>query len=225
MSVCLITRSDRQTVCLCLSDEHPGLETGIELFNPDQVLKIFNEKAGDHPGTFGGESIPPRHSSSCLETQSAQRTIRRIVNEAVAERDTETQKIIRKLGGACITMSAKLRLAEDREKGYVETLGDEMKKRKRGRPFTEELRAEDGVGVLLFSPSKVRYITRDQLWHDTHVQAWWWRLWAEPRNSQPCLLEKPQRLQLSTTSRYTYCHAIITSNVLACYWPRRQCPG
>jgi len=132
------------------------LKTGIEPFDPDQVLKIFNEKAGDHPGIFGGESTPSRHSSSCLDTPSAQRTIRRIVNEAVAERDAETQKIIRKLGGACITFSAKLRLAEDREKGYVEALGNEKKKRKRGRPFTEELRAEEGVGVLFFSPSKVQ---------------------------------------------------------------------
>jgi hypothetical protein len=53
-------------------------------------------------------------------------------------------------------MSAKLRLAEDRKKGYVKALGDEKKKRKRGRPFTEELRAEESVGVLFFSPSKVQ---------------------------------------------------------------------
>jgi hypothetical protein len=53
-------------------------------------------------------------------------------------------------------LSAKLRLAEDCEKGYIEALDDEKKKRKRGRPFTEELRAEEGVGVLFFSPSKVQ---------------------------------------------------------------------
>lgn len=100
--------------------------------------------------------MPSRHSSSCLHTPSAQRTIRRIVNDAVAERDAETEKIIRKLGSACITLSAKLRLAEEREKGYVGALDDEKKKRKRGRPFTEELRAEEGVGMLFFSPSKVQ---------------------------------------------------------------------
>jgi hypothetical protein len=128
------------------------LKTGIEPFDPDEVLKIFKRKGGDHPG----ESTPSRHSSSCLDTPSAQRTIRRIVNEAVAERDTETEKVIRRLGGACLTLSAKLKLAEDCEKGYLEALNSEKKKRKRGQPFTEELRAEEGVSVLFFSPSKVQ---------------------------------------------------------------------
>jgi hypothetical protein len=60
----------------------------------------------------------------------------RIVNEAVAERDAETEKVIRKLGGACLTLSTKLKLAEDREKSYLEALNSEKKKRKRGQPFT-----------------------------------------------------------------------------------------
>jgi hypothetical protein len=80
----------------------------------------------------------------------------RIVNEAVAERDAETEKVIRKLGGACLTLSTKLKLAEDREKSYLEALNSEKKKRKRGQPFTEELRAEEGVSGLFFSPSKVQ---------------------------------------------------------------------
>ena len=107
------------------------LKTGIEPVNQDQVLKIFDEKGGDNPGALGAESVPSRHSSSCLDTPSAQRTIRKIVNEAVAERDAKTEKIIRKLGGAYITLSAKLRLAEDREKGYVEALDDGKKKKAR----------------------------------------------------------------------------------------------
>jgi hypothetical protein len=74
----------------------------------------------------------------------------------VAHRDTENEKIIRKLGGACLTLSAKLKLAEDREKGYFEALGSEKRKWKRDQPFTEELRAEEGVSVLFFSPSKVQ---------------------------------------------------------------------
>ncbi|TKA25162.1 hypothetical protein B0A54_17677 [Friedmanniomyces endolithicus] len=74
----------------------------------------------------------------------------------MAERDTESAKVIRKLGGACLTLTAKLKLAEDRERGYLEALNNEKKKRKRGQPFTEELRAEEGVSVLFFSPSKVQ---------------------------------------------------------------------
>jgi hypothetical protein len=53
-------------------------------------------------------------------------------------------------------LSTKLKLAEDREKGYLEALDSENKKRKRGQPFTEELRAEQGVSVLFFSPYKVQ---------------------------------------------------------------------
>jgi hypothetical protein len=132
------------------------LKTGIEPFDPDQVLKIFKKEGGDHSEASGAESTPSRDSSSCLDTASAQRTIRRIVNEAVADRDTENEKIIRKLGDTCLTLSGKLKLAEDREKGYLEALDGEKKKRKRGQPFTEELRAEEGVSVLFFSPSKVQ---------------------------------------------------------------------
>jgi hypothetical protein len=74
------------------------LKAGIEPFNPDQVLKIFDERGGDHPGALGAESVPSRHSSSCSDTPSAQRTTRRIVKEAVAERDAKTEKVIKKLG-------------------------------------------------------------------------------------------------------------------------------
>ena len=132
------------------------LKTGLEPFDPDQILNIFKKEGDDHPIASSAESTPSKHSSSCLDTPSAQRTIRRIVNEAVAERDDETEKVVKKLGGACITLAAKLKLAEDREKGYLEALNKEKKKRKRGKPFTEELRAEEGVSVLFFSPSKVQ---------------------------------------------------------------------
>ena len=132
------------------------LKTGIEPFDPDQVLKIFKREGGGYPEASGAESTPSRHSSSGLDSPSAQRTIRRIVNEAVAERDLKTEKVIRKLGGACITLSARLKLAEEREEGYLEALNNKKKKRKRRQPFTEELRVEEGVSMLFFSPSKVQ---------------------------------------------------------------------
>lgn len=78
------------------------------------------------------------------------------MNEAVAKRDSKTEKVIRKLGGACLSLSAKLKLAEDLEKGYLEAFSTEKMKRNRNQPFTEELRAEEGVSVPFFSPSKVQ---------------------------------------------------------------------
>jgi hypothetical protein len=120
------------------------------------VLKIFKREGGDHSETSEAESTPSRHSSSYLDIPSAQRTIRRIHDEAVAHRDTENEKIIRKLGDICLTLSAKLKLVEDREKGYLKALNSKKKKRNRGQPFTEELKVQEGVSILFFSPSKVQ---------------------------------------------------------------------
>ena len=120
------------------------------------MLKIFKREGDSHPKALGAESTPSRHSSSCLDTPSAQKTIRRFVNRVVTDRNTETRKVIRELSSACLTLSAKLKLAEDREKGYLEALNSKKKKRKRGQPFTEKLRAEEGVSALFFSPSKVQ---------------------------------------------------------------------
>jgi hypothetical protein len=36
---------------------------------------------------------------------------------------------------------------------YLETINNQKRKKKRGRPFTEDLRAEEGLSVLFFSPS------------------------------------------------------------------------
>ncbi|KAK3618089.1 hypothetical protein LTR22_026497 [Elasticomyces elasticus] len=63
---------------------------------------------------------------------------------------------MKKLGAACLTLSAQLKLAEDGERGYLKALNNKKNKRKRGQPCTEELKAEEGVNVLFFSPSKVQ---------------------------------------------------------------------
>jgi hypothetical protein len=137
------------------------LETGIEPFDPDQVLEILEKETSDHSRTSGAQPTLSRHSSSCLDSPSAQRTIRRIVYEAVDQRDAETEKTIRKLGGACLTFASRLSLAEEREKGFIEALNNNNnnnnnnKKRKCGQPFTEDLRAEEGLGAQFFSPSRI----------------------------------------------------------------------
>jgi len=77
------------------------------------------------------------------------------VDRGVAHRDAQSQKTIEKLGSTCLTLSAELSLAREREQGYLETINNQKRKRKRSRPFTENLRAEEGLGVLFFSPSKV----------------------------------------------------------------------
>lgn len=73
----------------------------------------------------------------------------------MANRDTKTENVIRKLGGIYLTLSTKLKLVEEREKGYIKALNSKKKKMKRRKPFTEELRVEEGISTLFFSPSKV----------------------------------------------------------------------
>jgi hypothetical protein len=115
------------------------------------VLKIFRKDEESLQA-----SIPStNHLSSCLDSPSVVRTIRRIMNEEVAHRDVQSQKTIEKLGGAYLTLSTELSLAREREQGYIETINNQKRKKKRGRPFTEDLRAEEGLGILFFSPSKV----------------------------------------------------------------------
>lgn len=46
-------------------------------------------------------------------------------------------------------------MAEEREEGLLRSIDSEKKKRKCGSAFTEQLRADEGLGVLFFSPSKV----------------------------------------------------------------------
>jgi len=141
-------------------------KTGIEPFNPEQVLKIFKKEEPDDEGVLTAQTPPSTHSSSCLDSPSAIRTIRRIVNEEAAHRDAQSQKLVDKLGGACLSFATELILAKEREKGLIETINNQKNKRKRGRSFTEELRAQEGLGVLFFSPSKVARAKELQLAKD-----------------------------------------------------------
>jgi hypothetical protein len=126
-------------------------KTGINPFDLEQVLKIFRK---DEEG-LQASTPSTNHSNGCLDSPSAMRNIRRIVNEEVAYRDVQYQRTIEKLGGACLTLSIELSLARDREQGYIEAIDNQKRKKKRGRPFTEDLRAEEGLRVLFFNPSKL----------------------------------------------------------------------
>ena len=126
-------------------------KTGLEPFDPEQVLKIFKYVEDDY------EQVTPHKSrlNSCLTSPTAIRTIRKMVAEEVSRVDSQSQKVVAQLGSACLSFAMELTLAREREKGYIETIQSQKAKKRRGRPFTEELRAEEGLGVLFFSPSKI----------------------------------------------------------------------
>ena len=131
-------------------------KTGLVPFNPDCVLSIFKKEEPEDLEPSRSPTPCSGHSSSCLDSPSATRKIRQIVNETVANRDTESQRTIGKLGDAILSLSARLTLSELREKEHLEALSLEKKKRKRGKRLMEEFRAEEGTSIMFFSPSKVR---------------------------------------------------------------------
>jgi hypothetical protein len=73
----------------------------------------------------------------------------------VASDSARKDRATRLLGDAYLGASARAKLAEEREQSLLQSIGPEKKKRKRGGAFTEQLRADEGLGVLFFSPSKI----------------------------------------------------------------------
>jgi hypothetical protein len=130
-------------------------KTGIEPWDPAQVLKIFDKEAGEALDDSSASAPSESLRSSCLDSPRATRRVRRIVDRSVAADGAKKDKTIRLLGDAYLGASARADLAEERERGLLQSINSEKKKRKRGSAFTEQLRADEGLGVLFFSPSKV----------------------------------------------------------------------
>jgi hypothetical protein len=130
-------------------------KTGIEPWDPAQVLKIFDKEAGEAFDDSSASALSESLRSSCLDSPRATRRVRRIVDRSVAADGTRKDRTIRLLGDAYLGASARAELAEEREQGLLKSIESEKKKRKRGSAFTEQLRADEGLGVLFFSPSKV----------------------------------------------------------------------
>jgi hypothetical protein len=119
------------------------------------VLKIFDKEAGEAFDDSSASALSESLRSSCLDSPRATRRVRRIVDRSVAADGTRKDRTIRLLGDAYLGASARAELAEEREQGLLKSIESEKKKRKRGSAFTEQLRADEGLGVLFFSPSKV----------------------------------------------------------------------
>jgi hypothetical protein len=119
------------------------------------VLDIFDKEEGEvldgSPASAASESL----GSSCFDSPGATRKMRRIVSRSVAADSARKDRTIRLLGDAYLGASARAKLAEEREKGLLQSIDSEKKKRKCGSAFTEQLRADEGPGMLFFSPSKV----------------------------------------------------------------------
>jgi hypothetical protein len=130
-------------------------KTGIKPWDPTQVLKIFDKEAGEALDDSSASAPSASLRSSCLDSLRATRRVRRIVDRSVATDGTRKDRTIRLLGNAYLGASARAELAEEREQGPLKSIESEKKKRKRGSAFTEQLREDEGLSMLFFSPSKV----------------------------------------------------------------------
>jgi hypothetical protein len=64
-------------------------------------------------------------------------------------------RTIRLLGDTYLGASTRVELVEEREQGLLKSIESETIKRKHSSVFTEQLRADEGLSMLFFSPSKV----------------------------------------------------------------------
>ena len=95
------------------------------------------------------------------------RKLRAIINQTV---DKKTKKVIKRLSDDLHSSRAELVLERLAKQKATEALRHEKKKRKRGRKLMEQFRAEEGSGAILFSPGKVRVISKSipQLFEESY---------------------------------------------------------
>jgi hypothetical protein len=104
------------------------LKTGLEPFNPAEVLQIFdNGKANEltHANTPYGSQSPRELADTCLPTPTRLRSIRRLVG---GDHGSDFQRALKKLADTCVAFATELTLPRDGECGYIEALNNQKKK-------------------------------------------------------------------------------------------------
>jgi hypothetical protein len=118
--------------------------TGLSPFNPEVILKRFNQPA---------QSGQSSDSDSSALSASDWRKIRQLVDHAIADRD---QRKISKLNQTIHQLSIRSVLAEHENKRLKEALINEKKRRKRGKALPLEAAEEYYGGAVFWSPRKVK---------------------------------------------------------------------
>lgn len=103
-------------------------KTGIEPWDPGQVLNIFGKEAGEALDDSSASATSESLRSSCLDPPRAARRVRRIVDRSVAADSARKDRAIRLLSDAYLGASARAELAEEREQGLLQSIGSEKKK-------------------------------------------------------------------------------------------------
>lgn len=68
------------------------------------MLEIFKKGEAGYKDVFTDQAPCDSHSSCCLNSPSAMRTIRRVLSEGVALGNAQSQRLVDKLGNACLTL-------------------------------------------------------------------------------------------------------------------------
>lgn len=128
-------------------------KTGLFPFNPSLVLSALKPRNQREPTPRRPGRELSSSPSACWDSPSGTRKLRAIINKTV---DRKTKKVIKKLSNDLQSSKAEATLERLGKQQAIEALRHEKKKRKRGKKLIEQLRADEGYGAILFSPSKVR---------------------------------------------------------------------
>lgn len=125
-------------------------------FNPSKVLDVFSKAEDESRPSQRAERPSSDSAGSVFSSPSKPKRLRTVLNATAARSDKKTQKTLRKLGDTVLGLSARLTLSELRTKQLDAALRHEKKRRKRPKKVVEELRASEGSGALILSPTRVQ---------------------------------------------------------------------
>lgn len=130
-------------------------KTGLMPFNPSKVLDVFSKAEDESRSSQRTERPSSDSAGSVFNSPSKPRKLKTVLNATAARSDKKTQKLLRKLGDTVLGLS-RLTLSELRTKQLDAAFRHEKKRRKRQKKVVEALRASEGSGALILSPTRVQ---------------------------------------------------------------------
>ena len=143
--------------------------TGLNPLNPEVVLSAVKnqQKQGK---TASRPSL--RNSDTSALSASDWRKVRRLLQDVV---DEAIEPQAKRLENTVLKLTTDIALLHSKNKGLRKALGNEKKKRARGKPLFNKLHAETDCKAMFFSPSKIERAIelqeeRKQLQHQEEVR-------------------------------------------------------
>ena len=127
-------------------------KTGVEPWDPAQVLKVFNTEASEALDNSSASAASEILRSSCVVSPRATRKIRRILRKGVAAGDATKHRTIILLGDAYLGASARAELAKSVSKAFLSLL---IRRRRRGNAVAHSPSSSEQTKALLRCSSAI----------------------------------------------------------------------